>query len=481
MLLSSQTLYSQGCIDWQEISETLEQLPDPCGCTTTLQLGQAGQTTYLSSYQTGLMIQNECIEIAGTLVVDMVVFFDNCDIKMDDGALIKVNDGVEIITFRSCNIQSCGDNLWQGIELGYWNTIHFFDNVFQHSLKGIHSQTGPTFTFAFDNIFNDNIFALDLGEMNTNDRMSEITVRGNLFAHPNEPKEHWEDGPLDLWQQFHTGVRSRDAIVDADASRDQCNLTNVFYKLRSGYRLFNSHSTIKANLFRDFYPDEELLSMPGGIGIGAGSFNGGMSYLNQQGWTQTPVVTTFKDLGMGISTTLTNTTIRDNSMDVALFGIRAIRPHTTCEIEDNEISANYSGIYVQNNSAPLMSIQHNSVILDHDDQTFDIHSAGIEVAYARANSTRGRISYNTVQLNPGNFGILLLNSEEKVVSCNLVRQDDITLEYSSGIEVRGGAFNRLAENDVIGDYQHISSDEVNAVKLIETANINLRANELNRT
>ena len=171
MLLSTQTLYSQGCIDWQEIDQTLSELPDACGCTTTLQLGQPGQTTYLSSYQTGLLIENECVEIAGTLVVDMVVFFDNCDIKMDDGALIKVNDGVEIITFRSCNIQSCSDKLWQGIELGYWNTIHFFDNVFQHSLKGIHSHTSPTFSFVFDNIFNDNIIALDLGEMNTNDRM----------------------------------------------------------------------------------------------------------------------------------------------------------------------------------------------------------------------------------------------------------------------------------------------------------------------
>ncbi len=481
MLLSVQPVYSQGCIDWQEIDKTLSELPDACGCNTTLQLGQPGQTTYLSSYQTGLWVQNECIEIAGTLVVDMVVIFDNCDIKMDDGALIKVNDWVEIITFRDCNIQSCGGNLWQGIELGYWNTIHFFDNVFQHSLKGIHSQTGPTFTYAFDNIFNDNIFALDLGEMSTNDRMSEVTVRGNLFAHPNEPKEHWENGPLDVWQQFHTGVRTRDAIVDADASRDQCRFTNIFYKLRTGFRLFNSHSTIKANLFRDFYPDEELSVLPGGIGIGAGSFSGGMSYLNQEGWKQTPVVTTFKDVGMGISTSLTNTTIRENKMDVSLQGIRALRPHTTFEVEDNEIYANYSGIYVQNNSAPLMSIQHNSVVLDHDYQTFGIHSAGIEVAYARANSTRGHIRYNTVQLNPGNFGILAINCAEKVVSCNTVRLDALALEYASGIEVRGGSFNRLGENEVFSTFQAASTDEFNAIKLIEAANMNLRVNELSNT
>ena len=481
MLLSVQPVYSQGCIDWQEIDQTLSELPDACGCATTLQLGQPGQTTYLSSYQTGLLIENECIEIAGTLVVDMVVHFDNCDIKMDDGALIKVNDWVEEITIRDCNIQTCGDNLWKGIELGYWNTLYFFDNVFQHSLKGIHSETSPTFTFAFDNIFNDNIFALDLGEMNTNDRMSEVTVRGNLFAHPNEPKEHWENGPLDVWQQFHTGVRTRDAIVDADASRDQCRFTNIFYKLRTGFRLFNSHSTIKANLFRDFYPDEELSGLAGGLGIGASSFNDGMSYLNQQGWTQTPVVTEFKDIGTGISTVLTNTTIRDNQMDVSRQGIRAIRPHTTFEVEDNEINANYSAIYVQNNSAPLMSIQHNSVNLDHDYQTFNFHSAGIEVAYNRPISIRGEVRYNTIQLNPGNFGILAINCAENVISCNTVRLDDLTLEYSSGIEARGGLFNRFGGNEVFSTFQAASTDEFNGIKLIEAPYMGLQANELNNT
>jgi hypothetical protein len=240
-------------------------------------------------------------------------------------------------------------------------------------------------------------------------------------------------------------------------------------------QLINTHSVVKANLFREFHEWDNL------FGAVYAYSRTGNSSLKLEGWTEFPAIASFYNVDEPIETRNTNTSVTNNLIIGAELGIQAINPHTRLHVDDNEIYANYSGIYVQNNSAPLMSIQHNSVVLDHDYQTFSTHSAGIEVAYARANSTRGHVRYNTVRLNPGNFGILAINSEEKVISCNTVRLDDLTLEYASGIEVRGGSFSRLGENEVFSTFQAASTDEFNAIKLIEAANMNLRINEMNNT
>ena len=481
MLASPPDLWGQDCIDFERIDDLLDELPVICECSDPIQLGEEGKTTYISEYSLPTVQVEKCFEVFGTLVLDIGMTFEDCYFVMDDGALIRIiNDGANETTFRGCHFQSCGENLWDGIELDNATMIYFINNVVQHSLNGIHSKIESSFiswVYIFDNVFSDNRTAINIGRIDPNQRKTQLTILGNLFSQPNDLKSHWDTGPLQGFSSLSNGVIARQVDLISDASTDPCNLNNIFYRVNKGFDLTNASAVIYSNLFYDFRNN-----LNPGTGITIRSIGNQFSILNQAGWNTGPIIPSFKNVPFPIVTHLTHTSITNNVIDNARDAIRAVRPVVTCFIANNTIAADASGIRVQNSAAENFEIYSNHITIE-DNQLFQLPSYGIEVSHWFFKpGSPSIIRANDVILNPGNIGILLVNEVHSSLTCNIVEISDPARPFASGIEIRGGGFNFLRENIVDGLYSSsYGVDQINGIRLVESPHNHLMGNEVSGT
>jgi hypothetical protein len=93
----------------------------------------------------------------------------------------------------------------------------------------------------------------------------------------------------------HTEYERDHAHVNANASRGDLSLTNIFFKLYGGYFLINSEANIHANLFHEFRND-----VVASFGISSQGRQGGLSSLDQSGWPSSHI-STFDDVAFPIS------------------------------------------------------------------------------------------------------------------------------------------------------------------------------------
>jgi hypothetical protein len=133
----------------------------------------------------------------------------------------------------------------------------------------------------------------------------------------------------------------------------------------------------------------------------------------------------------------------------------------------------------KDNTDPLMTIRDN--VIDINAIGLGTYSYGIEVAYYRNSVMSGSIRHNTITLTDANFGILMINNINHNTSCNRITINEPADNYTSAIELRGGFHNRLSQNEIEGQYSTSSADEVNSLKIIESQENFLRANQTSDT
>ncbi|TVR76107.1 MAG: T9SS C-terminal target domain-containing protein [Saprospirales bacterium] len=483
-------MQAQDCIDIEQIKTDLSNIQDKCSCADPLVLGEEDQVVEISTYQLGPLVENECIEVFGTLVIDHGIRFENCDFIMDAGALIRTQSMFSPISFIECNLQSCGDYFWDGIELGWLNTLFFRGNTMQHALNGIHSEYAPVHCFINDNIFNNNRYAISLEDITQVEfRRSELTLNGNIFSQNDELKLHWDESPRPIHGESY-GVRTYFAIVNSLVDSDPCSRTNIFIGLIRGYELRNSVSQIHSDLFYEFRrPEKPQAGAFEGTGIFSETIFGkvGSSSLVQTGWP-TSDIETFSSVGTAIETIETFSDIRNNIIDDAHMGLGLNSPLARYHIEGNEIQVtNGPGIYNLSFISSYGTIKNNKITVEIDDEV-NLYSlsGGILVEGIRPNNGfRSHIRNNSIDLNSGHYGIKTIGNftNRNNISCNIVNIMELIedFNYASGIEIIGGFQNLLDGNIVNGLYSTSTIDEVNGIKIVQSQVNNLVSNYVNNT
>lgn len=456
------SIQAQDCIDIEEIKEDLGNLGDECNCSITLILGTRGGTTNISTYQLGTLIQNECIQVLGTLVIDQITYFDNCDLIFDEEALIQVNNNVINVGFTDCTLQSCGEYHWKGIDIGKGNNFFFRNNIMQHSLYGLHNNSGQTFAWITNNIFNDNLFAIYIGTDEVQNR-SGLTLMGNIFARTNEDFQS-------------IGVLTSNTIVNSSVVNDPCQETNVFIGLYTAYEFDNSIAEIHSDLFRDSWT-EGIYSY--GIGIYADERRPDdflQSSVRQSGWP-TNDIETFDNVPRPIFMTRTITDVRDNIIRNSVIGISVTQPKMVSNIKNNNVQTLLGfGIHLSGNKIPS-EIEDNFVQINNEEPIYYSHAIGINVVSLpgggtsiRSNSHGTLIRNNEVELNPGHRGIYIQGGgvREYKVACNTIAIKDPIEDYTSGIEISGGYRNHFEKNEIAGLYSSSTASEINGIKIVES-------------
>lgn len=478
-------MQAQNCIDIEQIKVDLSNIDDKCNCVDPIVLGSPNQTTNISTYQLGQRVVNECIWIYGTLVIDQEVHFASCDLNFGSGALIRVNDNMVPISFIGCNLQSCGNYSWDGIELGFGNTLFFINNTMQHSFSGIHNfiSSGPTVAYFVNNVFNDNRNAISLGDHTYTQNRSALTLSGNIFGQTDDLKPHW-DGNIYPGDLISHGVKARYSIVNALIGSFPCERTNIFVGLHSGYTLQVCISNIDGNLFHDFHDDSNDC-------IYTNTYHGwdGASSLIQRGWP-TNDIETFNNVTKAIYSVGTSSDIKNNIIKGANSGILSYAPSMVNIINNNEIQTNLGyGIKVFQSNVNS-EILENYIDIKHDPNagTYNDDAIGIIIYAPEPNhpqpirshgiSAGTKILENTINLDAGYMGIQTMGAHVNLynISCNTINIKETIDDYASGIEIVGGYQNVLGENNITGLYSSSTASEINGIKIIESQENLLRAN-----
>ena len=481
------SVQAQDCIDIEQIKTDLSNIVDKCSCEDPLVLGVPNQTTFISSYQLGIVIQNECIEVYGTLILDQTTSFRHCDFIMDDGALIEINAG--LVSFIECNLQSCGDYFWDGIWVETSRTLVFRGNTMQHAFRGIYAKNASVTCYVEGNVFNNNRHSINLEDKNFQQLWrSSLTLNGNIFGKTDDLKLHWEEAPS--WShEVSYGVQTNYAIVNALVGDDPCERTNIFVGLHDGYYLENTVSQIHANLFHDFEPIDG--NSRSGSGITSQAIRNediGRSSTTIKGWP-TNDIATFKNIpSSGIWAGVGSVDIQSCIIENTIVGISNPVPYFRNWIKGNNIAAQKTGVHGMRISNTNSIISNNSINIINRGATASFFADNISGILIWSEFDGGRqvqIFKNLINLNSGYSGIYTLGSRNKHfnISCNNINIHELVDGNSTGIRILGGNQNRLVENAVHGQYSTPAAgiDEVNGIKIIESQGNLLKNNYVNKT
>ncbi|TVQ44066.1 MAG: T9SS C-terminal target domain-containing protein [Saprospirales bacterium] len=475
-------MQAQDCIDIEQIKTDLSNIVDKCSCDDPLVIGVPNQTTFISTYQLGGLVQNRCIKVHGTVIIDEWKTFVVCDIIMGPGSKMETQ-GPQFLGIVNSNLHSCGDYLWDGIKLNTGSRLSLRGSIFQHSLNGIYSDGGLLIRIAMtNNVFNNNHYAVKLDDPFLPIRRTEVLLSGNIFSHSEELKLHWES-PFGR-PNFTSGVKTNFAIVNSLVGNDPCNRANIFIGLIYGYYLKNTIARIHADLFHDFNFNNSVFFSKG-IKTEGYLERIGESSLELRGWP-TNDIESFNGLDFGVYSTLGYSDIEGVIIDNASAGIRLTDPLRNFSIKNNYIRIQrWSGISVIPMSSSNGSILNNiiDVVADEDVSRF---SGGIWISAFRPHSGYSTvIRDNEINLNSGTFGIKSegFYSVGNKISCNVINILKLHEKTNlvSGIEILGGQRNSIVENEIFGQYLTIPNVEVSGLKIIESPSNYLRDNSFSNT
>ena len=482
LIFNFMSLQAQDCIDIEQIKTDLSNIDNECDCADPVVLGVSNQTTNISTYQLGGLVQNKCIEVQGTIVIDEWKTFVGCDFIMSPGAKIKTQ-GLQLFAIVNSNLHSCGDYLWDGIKLNTGARFSLRGSVFQHSLNGIYSNGGLLINSSMtNNVFNNNHFAVKFDDPLYSIRRTEVLLSGNIFSQSDDLKFHWES-PHNK-PDFTYGVKTNFAIVNSLVGNDPCNRTNIFIGLNYGYYLKNTIARIHADLFHDFnFNDPEYWS----TGIKTEGFDEriGESSLELRGWP-TDDIETFNGVCFGVNSTLGYSDIESIIIDNACTGIHLTAPLGNFTIKNSHIRVQkWTGIVLSPFALSYGSILNNIIDVEVDEEINRL-SGGIWIQAWRQNSGFSTvIQDNEINLNSGTFGIKSEGpySVGNRITCNIINILDLheNLSSVSGIEILRGQRNSIVDNEIFGQYSSMSNIEVNGIKIIESPSNYFRGNYTENT
>ncbi|TVR84351.1 MAG: T9SS C-terminal target domain-containing protein [Saprospirales bacterium] len=444
------------------------------------------------------MVENECIEVYGTLVIDHGIRFENCDFIMDAGALIRTQSMFSPISFIKCNLQSCGDYFWDGIQLGWGNRLIFIENNMQHAFNGINSLYAPVQCFITDNVFNDNRIAINLED---NDFVqyfrSTLVLSGNIFGQSNLLKLHWEEYPHSDHKRS-VGLRANFAMVNATVGNDPCGRTNIFVGLVDGMELTNSVAEIHSNLFHDFRISGSGINN-GIIGYPLRTIDWPHSYLNQSGWL-TNHIESFKGIESAIYWEGAGRIMR-NFISDSWFGIHLNMPLSIGDIRNNRIYTKKFGIWVTFTNNARTSISNNIINVQYPGAgtpsqysagilAFNISGGSIQGGSFSANDLKSlSIARNSITLENGYDGIHAYGTGtiDYNIFCNNIfnvnQNEPGGITHLNGILVETVTRVRLWGNNISGSNPNPLSSigEINGIKIVESQMTSLESNTISNT
>ena len=170
------------------ITETLNLIIDctvpafACPCENGYNIGVPGQLTYLSNSTLPSLVNNDCIAIAGTLVIDQNFLSFNNEFRMQSGSSIVVDDGGFLnLSFSdevSGKIHGC-DKMWRGITVKPEGELYITYSVIEDAQFAVRLLKDSKLS-ATNNTFNKNYVGV-LGEANGGSVQLQSTFSNNSF------------------------------------------------------------------------------------------------------------------------------------------------------------------------------------------------------------------------------------------------------------------------------------------------------------
>jgi Secretion system C-terminal sorting domain/PKD domain/Periplasmic copper-binding protein (NosD) len=168
-------------------------------------IGAAGKTTLLtnSALASTTAINNELIFIDGTLTINKDYKFTNCTFLMQAASKIEIGSGVDV-TIDNSKFSTCGDQMWQGIEvlepvtIPNSNTFNLTKSTIEDAHYAINLKNNVTsqiinntFSKNYINIFSENSDLSNLVIYNNNHNSYNTTLKNPYKGQPIPSK--WYD------------------------------------------------------------------------------------------------------------------------------------------------------------------------------------------------------------------------------------------------------------------------------------------------
>ncbi len=447
------------------ITTAAYSIPDsPCDCTSFTTIGSPNTETNISSLLGGLA-SNTCYFIRGTLVINTSTVWYSVRLSMDEGALIRADEGLLVI---NSYIAGC-DVLWQGIRVTSLNNIGMFSSKIQAANTGILME-GNTGIACQYNEFIDNYVGISIGSPLEEDQFDihieqKEPVLGCKFytaseslpdpypGHPYYPS--WPSHSTIPYDKGYAGIFISGAGgLHIGKNGAEGFVRNKIYNMRNGIVLRHSVSNITGT---------DIYDLEGGL---TGVDDPDVEDLNQFGIHSHRSMSeiynnTIYDLLFGISANTSWHSIHNNTIEILKTpnrnftrGIYAQNPQTL-SIVDNDIVNGWRGIMLErvNNSFEILK---NT--LDRD-ITF-VGNIGIFIASQRfiGNQT-GLINQNILNITDGNgsVGIQLNNTHSFIVAGNIINYliDEGQDFQNQGIGCSGSAHHIFLNNQVLAHPDYI--------------------------
>ncbi len=407
-----------------------------CPCVSGINIGSTGNETFLSENPQIPSVLTGCVAIAGHLIINQSLQFNNAQVTLEPGATIEVQN--TLIIRNGSTLQGC-EEMWNGIVVKDGGSLIIGEqSSIEDAYSAITAEAG-----AFIDVQN-TIFNRNLNGISSNSEFILQPFAGNTFdcTTPLSP-------PLSS-QYAESGINiSNKNLLNIGV---QGATPNIFRNLNNGIIATNTTLMVQNTNFEHIKkqsPDDNYLYT--GYGILAASKKLSPFMLTQRGNGSAGPVS-FVDCTTGIYASGVSVDIAENNMVQVKEGIITEFCHQDIDIFNNSIECINTGIEMS-----FADLQTNKTIHDN---TIDVlgRGAGIFVnempLFVDYPATR-KIEKNIINLIPGfptliTTGIHLNSTLRMTVFDNTVNIKAPAIR-ATGIYVSGNPGGVIDYNHILGN------------------------------
>ncbi|MGK0232583.1 MAG: hypothetical protein ACI9P9_000675 [Patescibacteria group bacterium] len=431
-------------VDCANAEETLSISTDidECGvdenCECLSGVNITGPTTNITDVTNQSSINNTCVSVSGTLIINDDFSFNDCNIYMQPGAEIIINTNYVLDIYNS-SISGCGEFLWQGITVQQKGTLNAQWNIISDAREAIQPLNGSKILLYY-NTFDRNYVGIYTAPSIFGKTIFS-TIYNNKFLCTDNLLHNYEEP--DLGDRSFAGVwMNQTRGINIGQPNIPWNV-NSFYGLRNGIIGVRSSVNIHHVKIEDLVGESTNLASLSGVGVFSDN-----SFLRL---SRSDIMNGFT----AVFTERTNIAQLDNcEIEGVQNGIGVfLGQQKINNITNNDIFCQNSGIFLSNLDNANLEVTNNVI---HSLETPNqINLAGIVVSMSNFQEPADAvIEDNIIFLNNTLFGVLL-NATEQVRVFNNTVNDVIPVtgflgQFSAGININAGFENRIRDNTING-------------------------------
>lgn len=415
------------------------------------------------------------IDVQGEFIVDDDVLFQNCQVYMEPGAEIIVQNGWTL-DIDNASFTACNGVMWKSITAENGSTV-LIRGSYMDDAESLVSALDGSVVWVDGTQFHNNRVGIGIPDVGgTYNNVACWVSNGTFYSAGTMPQPY---------QGQITAVGSKGfAAVDVHKTTlDFTGGNNIIHSLSNGIVAHRSDVTVSGCQMLNIKPDAAYAYVGNGAGIYA---NGSSSWstLKQQGFGMN-ASPSFWDCRWGIYTEYMNVRSTDNRMVEMGTAYRVDRSgYRSVDILYNKVHTRFNGIDLRaNDGAASLLVQYNDVTFG--DTQCDLCRAytGIFVSEGNYANPSSRILNNTIHFVPlaaSRFGIGLTAADQWLVADNEVLMADNATSFT-GIQLNGCRRTEVSCNTVIGANTSFPLDAQSAIRNMMGSDPLISCNVMDKT